>query len=300
MVIDYHIHLGEHGVSWRFASDGVRGYAAAAAAAGLSEIAITEHLYRFPDVQDALGPWWESDPDPRLRDQIAGYFAVERLGQTLAEYVDVVLDVAADPGDGAATVKLGLEVDLFPGRMDAVVDLLALHPWDVLLGSVHWLGAWGFDQWGAPVVMDEWERRSPDEVWLAYASAVEEMAVSGACDVLAHLDLAKVGGVRPGDAREECDERLVKTAAANGLCAEVNTAGWRQPVEEAYPAPPLLAALRGAGVGITLASDAHSRALVGDRVADAASLARAAGYTEVTVFERRTPRAVALDGREAR
>lgn len=287
-MIDYHLHLVPHGGGGRFSAETVRGYARAAADSGVDEIAVTEHLFRFPDVQDALGAWWESDPDPSLREQMAGYFAAERLDQTLAEYVDVVLE-AAGGSDGGADVRLGLEVDLFAGRMAEVVELIAGHPWDVLLGAVHWVGAWGFDNLDDPVVAREWHRRHPDEVWLAYVAAVEEMAASGACDVLAHPDLAKVAGVHPGTAAVECEERLVKAAESNGLHVEVNTAGWRKPVAEAYPSPEMLAAMHAAGVGVTLGSDAHRVELVADRIADAASLAAAAGYREVTTFAGRRP-----------
>lgn len=284
-MIDEHLHLVPHGSNGRFSAETVRGHTRAAAEAGLRAVAFTEHLFRFPDVQDALGAWWEDDPDPRLRDHMAAYQAAERLEQPLAEYVDVVLGEAARAGD--VTVRLGLEVDLFAGRMAEVVDLLAAHRWDVLLGAVHWLGAWGFDQWDDPFVQEEWGRRRAEDVWLAYVAAVEEVAASGACDVLAHLDLPKGDGVRPGAVAEEVDERLAKAAAANGLAVEVSTAGWRKPVGEAYPAPPLLARLRASGVGVTLASDAHTASTVGDRIGDAAALAGEAGYTEVLLFEQR-------------
>ena len=45
---------------------------------------------------------------------------------------------------------LGLEVDYYRGRMDEVADLLAGYPFDVLLGSVHWVGAWRFDDLDDP------------------------------------------------------------------------------------------------------------------------------------------------------
>lgn len=288
-MIDYHLHLVPHGTATRFGVDDVRAYARAAAAAGVEEIAITEHCYRFPEAQQLVGSWWEDDPHPALREQIARYFAEERLGQSLAEYVDTVLEVAGTPREGEARVRLGLEVDLFPGRMDDVASLLARHPFDVLLGSVHWLGAWGFDQLDDPVVDAEWDRRDPDAVWLDYVAAVEAMARSGACDVLAHVDLAKVRGVRARDTAAECEERLVKAAAGHDLAVEVSSAGWRKPVGEAYPSPRLLASYHDAGVGATLASDAHAVGLVADRVDDAAATARAAGYTEVLTFERRRP-----------
>ena len=295
-MIDYHLHLVEHGSSRRFGAHDVRAYAAAAGERGVDEIAITEHLFRFPDVQDALGAWWTDDPDPRLHAQTVRYLAEERLDQSLSEYVEIVRTAAADRGEGEAIVRLGLEVDFFPGRMAEVVELLAPHSWDVLVGGVHWIGAFGFDQWGDEEIEDEWSRRDPDEVWLGYVSAVEELAASGACDVLAHVDLPKGGGIRPVAVGEACDERLVKAAAAHGVCIEISSAGWRKRIGEPYPAPGLLARFCAAGVGVTLASDGHTLDLVAHRIDDAAEVGRRAGYTELTRFEGRRAHRVPLAG----
>ena len=50
------------------------------------------------------------------------------------------------PAKGAGLpVVAGLEVDYFPDQMDQVAALLGNYPFDVLLGSVHWIGAWLFD-----------------------------------------------------------------------------------------------------------------------------------------------------------
>src|SRR5206468_6239440 len=89
-------------------------------------------------------------------------------------------------------VVLGLEVDHYAGRMDRVARLLEGYPFDVLLGSVHWVGAWGFDQLGDPAVDAEWNARAIDSVWDVYTDALEELAASRVCDVLAHPDLIKI------------------------------------------------------------------------------------------------------------
>lgn len=298
-MIDYHTHLVPHGVRRRFDADDVREFARAAARVGLREVAVTEHLYRFPDVQDALGAFWDADPDPRLRTEIAAYFEQERLFQRLDDYVAIVREAAADPGEDAATIRLGLEVDLFSGRMDEVASRLRRHPWDLLLGSVHWIGAWQLDYLEHPVVQEEWHHRDPDQVWLAYTEAVEEIAASGACDVLAHVDLAKLGGVRPVAVGEECSDRLVKAARGHDLAVEVNTAGWLKPVAELYPSPDLLRRLHDASVPITFASDAHEPGRVGHRIGEAAAVAHAAGYRTVALYEGRSRREVPfIDGDE--
>ena len=57
--------------------------------------------------------------------------------------------------------------------------------------------------------------RSVDAAWDAYTRAIEELAASGTCDVLAHPDLVKVAGHRPA-APEECWDRLAEAAALVG------------------------------------------------------------------------------------
>ena len=59
-------------------------------------------------------------------------------------------------------VVLGLEVDYYQDRMDDVADLLDGYPFDVLLGSVHWLGTWRFDVLSDPQVLAEWDHRDID------------------------------------------------------------------------------------------------------------------------------------------
>ena len=264
----------------------MRAYAEAAAARGVEEICITEHLFRFRQADRLLSGWWDADPDGRLREQTAAYWAEHATGD-LEEYVGAVLGAA---GAGAPIpVRLGLEVDYYPGRMGEVAELLDGWPFDLLLGSVHWLGAWGFDQMGDPVVDEQWESRDVEAVWDAYVAAIEELAATRTTDVLAHPDLAKVAGIVPAGELAPWWDRLAKAAAENGVAAEVSSAGWRKPAAEEYPAPGLLARFQAAGVPLTTASDAHELALVADGTDRLHTLLGNAGCTELCGFERRRP-----------
>src|SRR5262249_1444613 len=82
--------------------------------------------------------------------------------------------------------------------------------------------------------------------------------------------------------------------AAAGVCAEINTAGWRKPVSEIYPAPPFLQACRRAGVPVLINSDAHVPEDVGRGFERAALLAREAGYADVATFSARRRRMVPI------
>jgi histidinol-phosphatase (PHP family) len=286
-VLDYHVHLWPHGApASQPTLDELAAYCEKAAAAGVGEIALTEHLFRFVQADAALAGFWDDDPDPALRRQLAAYWK-EHAHADLDTYVEAVLEAKA----AGLPVVLGLEVDHYAGRMDRVAALLDGYPFDVLLGSVHWVGAWGFDQLGDPVVDAEWDRRSVESVWDAYTDALEELAASRVCDVMAHPDLPKVGGRRPA-VPDEWYDRMAEAAASSGMAAEVSSAGWRKPVGEAYPALALLVRFRKAGVPATTASDAHGLGDVAARSSDLRGLLADAGYDTLTAFRRRNPQQV--------
>ena len=96
---------------------------------------------------------------------------------------------------------------------------------------------------------------------------MEELGASGVCDVLAHPDLVKIAGRVPA-VPDEFYDRIAEAAARSGMAAEVSSAGWRKPVGEEYPAPPLLRRFVAHGVPLTTASDAHTLPDVADRADD--------------------------------
>ena len=288
-MLDYHVHLWPHGErAVEPTLEQLAAYCERASASGVGEVAVTEHLFRFVQADAALAGWWEDDPDPHLRATAARYWA-DHAHADLDAYVETV-ERAKQAG---LPVLLGLEVDHYRDRMDVVARLLQGYPFDVLLGSVHWLGAWLFDYLEDPASAQEWGRRGVEAIWDAYATAVEELAGSGACDVLAHPDLIKVSGRRLA-VPDEFHARLVEATARAGMTAEVNSAGWRKPAAEAYPAPDLLARFHAAGVPVTTASDAHELPTVAHRACELRQLVADAGYETLTAFRGRTPRQVAI------
>jgi histidinol-phosphatase (PHP family) len=286
-MIDYHTHLWRHGqgMSLQATIDQLAGYCAHAAELGVTELAVTEHCSRFVQFDHLLRGWWERDPSPARRAEMSHCWD-EELGANLDQYVETAL-AAREAG---LPVVVGLEVDYFPDQMDKVAALLDDYPFDVLLGSVHWIGAWLFDALGWAEAQQQWASRGVERVWEDYTRSVEELALSGAVDVLAHPDLAKVAGHRP-EMPDEFYDRVAEAARSCGLAAELNSSGWRKPCAEAYPAPALLARFHRYGVPITTASDGHALKDVSWRVSDLSPIARSAGYSEVSAFRgrERTP-----------
>ncbi|HXQ62885.1 MAG TPA: PHP domain-containing protein, partial [Acidimicrobiales bacterium] len=211
-MLDYHLHLWPHGQRDTDPTlDQVSAYCDQAAAHGVTEIALTEHLFRFRQADHLLRGFWDDEPNAALRASMEVYWD-DHARADLDRYVGCV-QAAKDAG---LPVVLGLEVDYYRGRMDDVATLLAGYPFDVLLGSVHWIGTWRFDDLDDPASMDEWSARDVDDAWSDYVTAIEELAASGTCDVLAHPDLVKVAGHRPATP-EECWDRLVEAAVSSGM-----------------------------------------------------------------------------------
>jgi histidinol-phosphatase (PHP family) len=282
-VIDYHVHLWRHvaGLSLQASVDQLAEYCDHGSRLGVTEIAVTEHCSRFRQFDKLLRGWWDRDPSLARRSEMARCWD-EELGGDLDQYVETV---QAAKGAGLPVV-VGLEVDYFPDQMDKVTALLGDYPFDVLLGSVHWIGAWLFDALEWAEAQEQWSARGVDGVWDDYTRSIEEIAACGAVDVLAHPDLAKVAGYRP-EVPDEFYDRIAEAARSSGLAAELNSSGWRKPCREAYPAPSLLSRFHDKGVPITTASDGHELDHVSWRVADLGPLARSAGYSEVSAFRER-------------
>ncbi len=247
----------------------------------MREIAITEHLFRFAQVDRFMGGFFNQYPESPVRAIMEKYWADHAQAD-----LDVYMEVALEAKAAGLPIVVGMEVDYYQGRMHEVSEFLAGYPFDVLLGSVHWLGAWPFDHVSDPVIMAEWDNFGVENAWRSYTDALEELADSRAVDVLAHPDLIKVAGHFP-KAPEEFYDRIAEAARDCGIAAEVSSAGWRKPVGEAYPAPYLLRKFFEYGVPITTASDAHCLADVAFKADEIKSYVRSAGYTSLRGFRDR-------------
>lgn len=266
MIVDYHMHLRTPDEEIEHSVEAVERFVETGAARGVDEIGFTEHVYYFR----ATRPLWT-----------LGY-QTERCVYDLDAYCGAVGEAKRQ----GLPVKLGLEVDYVGERQDELSELLEPYPWDFLLGSVHWIDGQAIDQ--EPGI---WGLHSVEESWRRYVRSLTELAASGAVDVLAHPDLAKIFGRRPAPpVLAELHEQIAEAAAAGGLALEISTAGLRKPVGELYPDLALLRACVARDVPATLASDAHVPSDVGRDFGRALDLAREAGCETVSVFEGRQRR----------
>jgi histidinol-phosphatase (PHP family) len=275
MLVDYHMHLAADDAPLdepALALPAIGRYVEAARARGVAEICMTEHVYRFAATRDWFDqPWWR-----------------DCARNDVGPYVEALRRARDDEG---WPVLVGIELDYLPGRDAELRAWAEGQPWDLILGSVHWLGSLGVDHPDYPV----WDAMAVEDVWRLYFDALAEAAATGIYDVMAHPDLVKVFGHRPSEARrEQLYEQAAGAFAAAGVTVEVSTAGLRKAARELYPAPAFLAACRRAGVPATLASDAHRPEDVGRDFDLAVAALRDAGYATVARFRGRERQEVPL------
>ena len=178
-------------------------------------------------------------------------------------------------------ILLGYEVDYLKNHMDERVLNAKV---DYLIGSVHFLGEWGFDN---PEFIGEYKNRDINEIWQKYFDTIEEMANARLFDIVGHLDLIKVFKFMPQkDICEIAYNALVAIKQAD-MAIELNVAGFRKPIKEQYPSIPLLKLAFKLNIPITFGSDAHEPkqiSLFSERIE---KIAKDIGYTECAIFRKR-------------
>ncbi len=281
-MIDYHLHLWSHDdSSVGYLLDQVAQYCEEAASHGVHELALTEHLYRFVEMRATVGDFWTRWSHEPTSSLMAQYFDFHARN-SLEEYVTFA-QLAKSQG---LPVKVGLEVDYYRDQMDDVAALLAQYPFDVLIGSVHWLNTWQFDDIDNDVQMNEWRTRDVDRSWADYTLALEELAATRSVDVLAHPDVIKVANYYAADPAPLWD-RMAEAAARVDVSVECSSSGWFKPVGEPYPAEGFLDRLVARELTFTTASDAHRLERVGSRAGDLATLLESRGVHELASYDGR-------------
>src|ERR1700721_1773482 len=136
MLTDYHLHLrpdeDETPFERYFPAPNAERYRAAADAAGIEELGVSEHVYRFRQSLDLWShPLW-----------------VENADDDLDEYCDFVR---------STSLRLGVECDYVPGAEERTQSMLEARDFDFVVGSVHFIGEGdaavdhdGFAAWGQP------------------------------------------------------------------------------------------------------------------------------------------------------
>jgi histidinol-phosphatase (PHP family) len=208
------------------------------------------------------------------------------LEAELPEYFEWIAAARAHAA-GRIPVRAGLECDWLDGCENWIADLASRFDWDYLIGSVHYLGDWDFD----------------NPKWLGPLGG--KRCRCGLDALLANL--RPHGGERivryprpPGSGEK------IQFPAGGRSCAFLRTGGGchrrqrlrhraqhrrlAQTVRRSLSRDGFLELACSAGVPLVISSDAHAPQEIGRDFAKAIELAKAAGYRETQLFEKRRRR----------
>ncbi|HDR4460554.1 histidinol phosphate phosphatase domain-containing protein [Bacillus cereus group sp. MYBK249-1] len=323
MKVDYHLHLEEgpysigwlakinealecyeplqerHSIDWLmktqerlqkrvkegpFTTEWIDLYLEEAVRKGIKEVGIVDHLYRF---HEAKG-YYEKYVD--ISDSKLGRIQKEWLDQvrvvSLYDFTKAIEEAKERWGKRGVTLKLGIEADYFIGCEGELKELLALGDFDYVIGSVHFLNGWGFDN---PDTKEYFEVHDLRALYDMFFKTVESAIRIELFDIIAHLDNIKVFNYRLDENEqlsyyEEIACALVETNTATEINAGLY---YRYPVREMCPSPLYLQVLAKYGVPITISSDAHYPNDLGNYVQENVQTLRAHGVTQVATFTKR-------------
>jgi len=158
---------------------------------------------------------------------------------------------------------------------------------DYLIGSVHFLGKWGFDN---PEYLGEYKKRDINEIAKEYYESIKNMANTKLFDIVGHIDLIKVFGYKYDKNNKDIKNILADTLQAikdANMSIEINTAGLRKQCNELYPSKEILSNAYEMGIDITFSSDAHKVADIGYGYKDAVKLAKSSGYEHCVTYRQK-------------
>ncbi|MDQ6989614.1 MAG: histidinol-phosphatase HisJ family protein [Mariprofundaceae bacterium] len=260
VVPDYHMHTPR----CNHATGDIRAYAQAACDAGLSEIGMSDHS----PMPHGFDKAWRMDES-----ELSSFIAEVQAAQVEFK--------------GQLSIKSALEVDFYPGAEPYIQHLAAQHNWDYLMGSVHFIGDWGFDN---PDEVAKFESCDLEQVYCDYFDVLGQSAATGLFDVIGHPDLIKKFGYvleQPSSRVEAAEDAMLAAVKAADVVLEISSAGLRKPVAEMYPREGLVEKAAALHIPFTYGSDAHSPAEVGFAMDDCLSVLLKYGIKEVATFRQR-------------
>lgn len=231
---------------------------------GLDEIGFSEH----------------KDFDPQ--DPVVRHFDYDRYAKEIA--------VARTQFDGALTIRMGVEIDYQDWFEDEIGRFLEQYPFDFVIGSVHYIDR-------LTVMSPEYlNERSAETAYRDYFRGVLSSVRSGLIDIVGHLEYAKRRGVPatgqfdPAPYHEQVSE-IYAEMIRRGIALEINSAGLRQQTGGTYPCREHVELYRAVGGRLlTFGSDAHHPDDLASDFPEVMTMAEAAGFDEVSVWENRKPK----------
>lgn len=218
----------------------------------------------------------------------------DQLSAHLEDYVNQVTALKEHPGDCA--VLLGMEIDWLSNEREFVGNACRAFDFDYLIGSVHFLDHWGFDDGAEP-----WREASQEQCdhWYGqYFHVWREMLGSGLFQIAAHPDLIKIYSRDQFHAWLDRPENLLLVRNClvelrnSGMAMEISSAGLHKACQEIYPCPQIMKMAAELELPVSLASDAHCVEDVCYGFDALAGYAKSFGFTTQAVYQHGKKRSI--------
>lgn len=266
-MLDYHVHS-------QFSVDcetPMEESCRAAIAAGVTEIAFTDHLDHEP-------------ADPGF-----GYYQPEA-------YLDAVAAVREQFG-GQLSVLAGVEVDFNEGIASQVERFINRYGgrYDFIIGSVHYTRS------GELIFPRYFRGRALDDVFVPYLRQVKLAVETGWFDTIGHLDLPKryapaaTHGTYDPAIYRSLLEPIFASLIERGISFEINTSGLRQTPRTSMPGPAIVRwYVEAGGQLVTTGSDSHVADTIGSGLRATLAMLELCGVATVAAFRGRRRRQIAI------
>lgn len=232
---DLHIHIERYDYTVesieKFIDKGVK--------MGLDEICLLEHSIRFKDFHPTFKEAREYNSY-----QQKWFDAKAKTAHNLDEFKELATKIRQK--NYPIKVSFGLEICWFEQHEDMIRNLVSDNFFDYLLGSVHWIDNWTFNQ-----RKYQWLGRDVNEIYRRYFALENSLVNSDIFDIIAHPDLVTCHNLYPSyDLKDEYDT-LCKSIKKHDMCLEMNTSKGLGVNKEFFD----IAVLNG--VKFSTGSDAH-------------------------------------------
>ncbi len=209
----------------------------------------------------------------------------DKLTKFFPQYVSEVKELQkAFPGQ----VLLGIEMDWMEKELDFIKNALNAYNFDYVIGSVHFLQTWGYDD--DPKDWQSLRKNHCHEHYVNYFQTTRRMAESKLFNIAGHIDLIKIFSidyfntwVSLPQAQNVIGDALLAVKDA-GMALEISSAGLRKMCKEIYPGPHIMALAAEIQLPISFGSDAHNVKDVGADFDKLAQYARSYGYEHSVWF----------------
>ncbi|MRH41134.1 histidinol phosphate phosphatase domain-containing protein [Aquibacillus halophilus] len=245
---------------------------------GIGHFGIVDHLYRFTEFRSYYERYMVLDSSQ------TGTMQRYWLDRVCTESIEGYFELVRRFQKKGTPISLGVEADFFPGCESELEELLAPYEFDFVIGSVHFIDGWGFDN---PELQHRFEELELLDLYTQFFDHVIGAARSGLFQIIAHLDNIKVFNYRPDEELLiPLYNRVAKALKDADVATEINMGlAYRYPVKEMCPSPLFLETLHKNGVPITTSSDSHFPDDLGTMIEDAVEQAVQVGYKEIVYFK---------------